>query len=509
MKSMRSLVRSESGQSLLLALIFMSALTITIGAVVSFTTSNETSFGRDRQATRAFQTAEAGLSDAIAVITNSSFDGSDTQGIGSNFTKSIPTDTDGATGTYSATKYAASDSHCTPADGQSQNPCWVITSTATSSDGKVTRSVQQTYYYNQTVKDVSNVYSYGLYVDNGNNCVFTHGSPDITVDNVFIAGCYSPVGTAVIRPSGPGVGSVYIGGLYTPTGNSTIGTSSDPYGNANMPGSCGATCGPSTGVYANSFGGPGPQTSRPEMDAPKLYKYGNSAGQPGDPTVVSWDSSKTPANGGVCSPANAFKLDNNNSADRSVTGATLMPSASTVWSCTVYLSNGNVLGSISSDGHGTIDIEGMLFVDGDLDVSNSGNYTGNGTIYVNGVVTGAGNIQICGPASGAGTLGVDHGCSTKWDPNVGMLGLAIINPLDNPTGFQRNGQGEIDATVIVNKGYSDVGGTVIAGSIIADGAEIGGSSGLVTTNGPPTMAPTTIVTTSGWTQQPNSWKQLK
>jgi hypothetical protein len=276
-----------------------------------------------------------------------------------------------------------------------------------------------------------------------------------------------------------------------------------------MHGCTGATCGQAgSGVYATSVDSNGTQLQRPQMIADKLYTYGKSEGQPGDPTVVSWDSSKTPANGGVCSPANAFKLDNNNVPDRSVTGASFMPSASTVWSCHVFTNDGQELGSISSDGHGTINITGMLFVDGDLDISNSGNYTGNGTIYVNGVVNGSSNIQICGPASGPGTLGVDHGCSTKWDPSVGQLALAIINPLGNPTGFQRNGQGEIDATVIVNKGYTDVGGTVIAGSVIADSADIGGSAGLVATSNYPTSAPTKIIVTSGWTQQPGSWKQL-
>lgn len=503
-KRMHAAARSESGQSLMLALIVMSALTITIGALVSFTTSNENSFGRDRQSTRAFQTAEAGLSNALAVITGTSYDATDQQPVPSTFSNSIPASFEGATGNYSATKYAASSPECTPAEGESLNPCWVITSTSTSSDGKVTRKVQQTVYYNRTVTDVSAVYGYGLYVDNGTGaCVFTHGTPDMVVDNVFISGCYSPEGGATIRPSRPDTGSVYIGGLFSPTGNSSIGTSAYPYHQANMHGCSGGTCGdPGTQVYATPpILSTGTQISRPQMDPYVLYRYGKSDGQPGDPTVLSWNSST------VCTPSNAFILDNNGSPDRSVSGATLMPPGNANFSCTVFNSDGDTVGSISRTG-GTVDIEGMLFIDGDLKLSNSGNYTGNGTIYVNGVVTGAGNIQVCGPSSGSGTLGIDHGCSTKWDPDVGQLGLAIINPLNNPTAFQRNGQGEVDATVIVNKGYTDVGGTVVAGSVIADAAEIGGSAGLVSPSHPPNSAPTTIITTSGWTLQPGSWKQL-
>src|SRR5690242_6624100 len=52
---------SESGQSLVLAMIVMSALTISIGALVSFTTGNEKQFSRDRDSARAFHVAEAGV----------------------------------------------------------------------------------------------------------------------------------------------------------------------------------------------------------------------------------------------------------------------------------------------------------------------------------------------------------------------------------------------------------------------------------------------------------------
>lgn len=497
-------VRSQSGQSLLLALIFMSALSITIGALVSFTTTSENSFGRDRQSTRAFQTAEAGVSDAIAAITAPSYDQSDTVLTGQTVSGTIPATFEGSTGSYSATKYAASSAQCTPAEGSSLNPCWVITGTATSPDGKVTRKVQQTIYYNQSVTDVSNVYDYGLYVDNGNGpCVFTHGTPDMVINNVFISGCYAPNGGAVLRPAVNNTGSAYVGGQFSPTGNSTLGSASYYYNVAHMHGCSGATCGQAgSGVYATNVDSAGTQLQRPQMIGSNIYKYGKSEGEPGDPTVMSWDS------GSVCTPANAFKLDNNGVADRSVSGAQFMPSGSGAFSCTIFDSNGNIVGSISRNSSGTVDIEGTLFVDGDLDVSNSGNYTGNGTIYVNGVITGSSNIQICGPASGPGTLGVDHGCSTKWDPSVGQLAIGVINPQNNPTGFQRNGQGEIDATVIVNKGYTDVGGTVIAGSVIADSANIGGSSGLVATSNYPSGAPTKIIVTSGWTQQPGSWKQL-
>src|SRR4051812_33458770 len=63
--------RSESGQSLVLAFIVMCALSITVGGVISFTTSNESQFGRDRQLDRAFHIAEAGLNNGMEVVEKS------------------------------------------------------------------------------------------------------------------------------------------------------------------------------------------------------------------------------------------------------------------------------------------------------------------------------------------------------------------------------------------------------------------------------------------------------
>ena len=67
-RTIRQLMRSESGQSLVLAMIVMSALTISIGALISFTTGNETQFGRDRESARAFHVAEAGVNDGLSLI---------------------------------------------------------------------------------------------------------------------------------------------------------------------------------------------------------------------------------------------------------------------------------------------------------------------------------------------------------------------------------------------------------------------------------------------------------
>jgi len=113
-RMLRQLTRSESGQSLVLAMIVMSALTISIGALISFTTGNESQFSRDRESARAFHVAEAGVNNSLSIIVNN--DDNDVQPVGTTlgpYAMSL----DGASGSYSLTKHAATDTECTQTAG--------------------------------------------------------------------------------------------------------------------------------------------------------------------------------------------------------------------------------------------------------------------------------------------------------------------------------------------------------------------------------------------------------
>jgi hypothetical protein len=295
-------------------------------------------------------------------------------------------------------------------------------------------------------------------------------------------------------------GSIFVGGNVVSGG---IGDSIPPgpaYAEADIVGTCGAAiCDDSahSGVWAHHFSDAGTQLLKPDINAANVYLYGKADGKPGDPTV---DWSNPTCTGG------SYTFDTDTAMNQSVSGASLLPSGT--FDCTVKDSAGNVVGTFSRLG-GVVNITGTIFIDGNIDVSNSGSYTGDGTIYVNGTAGGSGNIDICGPAdTSTGPLVSDHGCPHTWDPTLGKMGLVIINPLNVSDGFARNGQGEIDVDLFVSKGYTDIGGTVIAGNVIADAADMGGSGGLVTGGGPPQGAPVTTTVSTGWTVSPGSWKQL-
>ena len=64
----------------MLALVIMGALSITIASVALYTTSNETHSARDRDVARALNTAEAGLNNALAVLTQQDSTGTSPSG---------------------------------------------------------------------------------------------------------------------------------------------------------------------------------------------------------------------------------------------------------------------------------------------------------------------------------------------------------------------------------------------------------------------------------------------
>lgn len=501
----------ESGQTLVLTMIVMLALTISVFATVDYMLSNENAFGRDRQANRAFHISESGINDGLSLISGTDPNGTSTT---TELHGSIAASLDTGTGTYDAYKFSVGDpnytQNCVPPGGQSVNPCWVITANATSPDGRETRKLQETIYWNTQSLDESDVYGSGLFVNNGNPgdpCVKTHGGAhlDLTIDNVWIAGCVDTKGSAVIHPAADNTGFVFVGGDVVSGG---IGEPGYAYQDATIVGTCGGgICSDSanSGVYAYNWPPPGQPLQKPDINAANVYMYGNPDGTSSDPTV-DWSHPTCTGTHIVFDKPNA---DGTSTMNQNVGNQTLMPSSD--FSCTVYddaTPTPNVIGKLSESG-GVLHIEGTIFIDGNVDFSNSGSYTGDGTIYVNGTAGGASNIDVCGPAdSSTGPLVSDHGCPHTWDPSLGKLGLVVINPNNSATGFDRNGQGEMDVDLFVNKGYADTGGTVIAGNIIADAADMGGSGGLVTTGGPPVGSPVTKTVTTGWTVSPGSWKQI-
>jgi hypothetical protein len=509
---------SESGQSLVLAFIVMCALSITVGGVISFTTSNESQFGRDRQLDRAFHIAEAGLNNGIQVVASKDPSNDPTQ-IGTRYPAAAGTtyslSLDGGTGTYYVQKYAATSPECTTHAGSAPNSCWVIIATGNSPDGKILKQLQESIYWRTVTAPVDDVYGFGLFVANPPGpgaCVNTHGTTLLDIDNIWINGDFCPSGGAGFEPTADSVGSVYIGGTYEGRNNTSIGTASRYYKNVNIAGGCtvqgGRTnCDPSANIYSRgpAAGAVGSPLQKPDIGIAAAALYASAdwthptclpatTPSPFDDPAHPGPNQSNPMTLFTGSSFDCKVVDNNNVTHR------------LQWNATTQ----------------TLSVQNGVYIDGDVSFPNGantysiGDFTNdtigsaaqsNGTIYVNGVMDGSSNVNVCGP----GTLPASpsYGCPLTWNPEDGQIGFAVINPLANTTGFSMTGNGELDITLIVNQGYADTGGTVIAGPVLADRATIGGNGGFVIPGNPPGGTPTDVTTEAAWVVQPGGWKEQK
>jgi Tfp pilus assembly protein PilX len=492
-------IRSECGQSLVLAMIVMSALTISIGALISLTTGNEHQFGRDRESARAFHVAEAGVNNGLSLIVTN--DDQDSASPGTHLGP-YPFALDGAAGTYSLTKYAKTDAKCQQ-QAATVASCWVISGSATSPNGTITRTITETAYWLAASSNNPTNANYGLVVDNqGAACVDTHGTVNFTIKDVWISGDFCPSGNVSLIPPAAHTGSVYIGGVYQGTNNTSVGTSSLPYANIDIVGGCTVQgspqiCSDSANSNVWSDGPPSVDPSDfelPIIDTPGTYAKGN------------WNSPQ-------CS-GGSFTFDSDTTANGTTPTTSLFSGPS--FNCTVNDSGGNPVGHLKWDNTTKqLSISGTVWIDGNVDLSNSGTYvqdnvvTGSngGTIFINGTVDGSSNITVCGPIGSAVPSG--YGCPGTWDPNLGILGLVIVNPSNQGTAFDRTGNGELDLEVLINQGYANTGGTTVMAPVMADTATMGGNGGSVVPTAPPSGFPSVNVSQATWVVTPGSWAQTQ
>jgi Tfp pilus assembly protein PilX len=508
--------RSESGQSLVLAFIVMCALSITVGGVISFTTSNESQFGRDRQLDRAFHIAEAGLNNGMEVVEKS--DPSNAAGqIGTRIpaTGTYTLSLDGGAGTFYAQKYAATSPECTTHAGSAPNSCWVVIATGNSPNGKIIKQLQESIYWRTVTEPIDDVYGYGLFVANppgSADCVDTHGTTTLDIDNVWINGDFCPAGGVGFEPTADSVGSVYIGGTYEGRNNTSIGTSSRYYKTVNIASGCTVqgkvnNCDTSANIYSRDVapGAAGSALQKPDIESAAATLYASA----------NW-TSPTCLPAGTASPFDdpAHPGPNQSNPQTLFTGAS--------FDCKVVDSGGVTHRMQWNSVTQTLSVQNGVYIDGDVGFPNGagtfsiGSFTNdaigpaiqsNGTIYVNGVMNGSANQNVCGP--GTVTATPNYGCLLRWDASLGEIGFAVINPLNAATGFSMTGNGELDIMIIVNQGYADTGGTIIAGPVLADRATIGGNGGFVVPNNPPSGTPTDITTQASWVVQPGAWKEQK
>ena len=510
---------SESGQSLVLALVVLFALSISIAGVFTFLTSNEVQFNRDGQDVRALSIAEAGLNNGLATVTKA--DPLNTVPVGTTYTSGGTVHLDKGSFTYSATKQAA------PNCANALPTCWVVTANSTSPTGQVTHQLQQSVGWitktTTTSVDESAVYGFGLFISNppgDANCFAISGGVTVQA-NVWFNGSFCPNGNASLTAAPGAPYTIYIGGNYLGRNNTSIGSAAVPFSQATIVGICKKqntveTCSDSanSNVYANPpYLANASVLKKPDVNQQQVYTYGSGTGVPGDPTV-NW-------NAPTCSTG-SFTFDNNTTMSGDLPQTTLFSGPS--FYCSVKDSAGNTVGTLAWDNVAkTLTVNGTIFIDGDITfASATDKYVGNGTIYVNGSLAGGGNFSgasICGPPKTP--LVAENGCPGAWNSpttnppaaGTGTLEFVFINPHNVATPVNLQGSNhEWQVTVFVVKGFTSNGGTAILGPVLADGGSMAGNTGLNVPPAPPIGAPTTVVssvTSAAWGVTPGNWKQLK
>lgn len=531
------IVREESGQSLLLALIVVMALTISTAGLITFMQSNESSFGRDRSSTRALSVAEAGIQNASSII--SQYDDATDVAVGTRLPPGTAwnayTERGGAaTGTCSSSGApSAAGEGCwsatkTTASGTNQKATWLITAISKSAVGGVTRKVEAKIGALPPLTVTLPIFGYALYVGGS-------GSP--------------PTGT--VCANNDSVNNTYIGGGFTATGNFWVGNNLCLSGNNSI------TL-PSDNYYTLYVGGgikvqgsakiadPGPpplklksatvvngcndnsgsvscSTTNRSQTYAYTYNQGSSFTQaslkpPIDWTVwtaANWNSSI--ACSGLSSN-NVFEKSSESYTNPVPTRTLTLDNGGTAYLCYFSDSAGNFVGSIAytTGASSILTISGKVFMNANLDLTSNIRYQGNGTLYVNGTVND--KQAVCGyPTTPGGTA-----CAGSWDQRLANIEIVAMNAGNcastqttpcTATGWSVTGNGEFDGIAFVRgalTGTGNGGSTAnFKGPVLTDFVDkLNGGGGLYFPSDPPTGSEGVTQTPQPWALIPGTWRQL-
>lgn len=477
-RGIRRLWADERGVSLVLALVISTTLAISTATTAMLVVSNERSSDRGRDAARAFNVAEAGLNNALSVL--SQYDASGSIAVGSTLPSTAFTLEEGS-GTYAATKTGPLE--------------WTISASGTSADGSVTRNLELKVTA-ETVTvgtPASEVYGYGFFVASTTGCTNITGTTPVQVP-VFVGNDLCLSGNASISEPGASGGTltIYVGGKYIATANPSVGASSKKVASFTAVNGCrrqnsNVICSNSaqSRVYANAYSSTPSQLAKPAVDPDAVYASG------------SWSSP-------ICT-IGSFTFDNDTSKNGSLgTVDFLQGNTRPSFDCAVPKTSGSGnVGRLQWDqATKVLTITGTIFIDGGLYFAgqSQARYEGFGTIYANGSVTTNGQSSLCGPPA------VPNGsrCTGNWSPSQGALAIVALG------GWPMSGQSEFNVVAYVVGHFTASGGALVTGPVIADTAELSGTSKFSAVSEPPPGAPgaSTMTTTTTWKAIPGSWRQL-
>ena len=459
MKRLR--LADEGGFSLVFTLLTLVVTTVTLTAVIQFTTSNSRNSTRSKADQIAYSLAEAGLANGAAVLSKPSNNALDANVLPS----SEPDEANPAHANYISEYEGGTVKWWGVLTGHQ----WIMHGVGYVKDptGRtqvVRREATSTIKIQPSLKQElnSNAWNFMFAKETANDC-------DVILDNsvsvdtsLFIMGdlCFNN-SSAIVKAPAPDITNIYVGQHIQFGGSGSVGTAANKINQAQVGlgcriGTSGAwttPCSASTRVNATTIlsgtlAGEGPT-------ADFAFWYTNA--KPGPNQACTTTTGTPPAFEG--SPAGGL---NNNAGTIDLT-----PNAS--YSCKYYdipPNDTDLLGELSwNNTTKKLTVRGAIYIDGSAVVSNNSvnEYDGLATLYLSGTFRIEGNSQLCG---GVASNNCDF---TAWDPNTDNLGI-IANGNDGSGNSivmenQSRLQGSLYATYAVDLGsFAVYDGPMVAGT---------------------------------------------
>jgi hypothetical protein len=396
----RRLLACQRAFVLPLALGMSTVLAIVGTTAIAYTTSGARTASRSTADQKAYALAEAGVNDAMAVLSLPSNNALDPY--------LLPTQTvvyDGGTATYSGTLDQTSGTWAITATGVMRNPTGPNTSPVRRTLGV---SVGIDPSYTQPLNNMA--WNYIWAKTTGSTCDMTIGQSVNVATPLYVEGNLCLQNTATI-----GSGPLVVKGALTMTQKANgVGLASSPINEAHIGGACqywnkaaDYPCkGSPDNVYARTLDQNVPALTPPAADWTKWYLNANPGPyypcleQSGTPPVFDNDQG---------SPSNPDPTKRNNSV------LTVFDLTSAV-SYTCKTAGGELSWNASTH---VLTVQGTVYIDGSVVVDNGGTdtYAGQGSLYVSGTIL-IKNTKLCAVADGSGNCSMDG-----WDPNSRLLVL--------------------------------------------------------------------------------------
>jgi len=449
-------LKSESGLALVMAIGIMTVLAISGTAITYYTVENSRSTTGGTASQKAFALAEAGLNNAVSVLSTPANDPQNPNLLppsGSPATQTAEGGTLSYWGSYNST-----------------TAIWTVTGQGTyrNSAGRkpIVRKVSQQY-------SITSAQSWRyIYVDDPTGCLSLTATVQIT-QPLFTRGSLCMSSSAIVTSM---ASPVTVAGTIQTGSSASVGTSAAHLPVLHIGGGC---------RYGASGSFVTPCTSAQQVYADTQDSFIDPSVTKAPIDLPLWYANAAPGPSHACTTGSfPGGFDNDSTMNTSLSAVRLLTASA--YDCTVT-ANGQTVGRIAwtPGSPGTLTIQGTIFFDGNLVLDGSAKavYVGRATIYASGTITFSSTTQICGKY---GSTECDW---TNWNPDANML--ILVAGGSATTDFQVTSSAMFQGGIYARTNYSQSSSVKVQGPIQAQNVTLSssGQSGYPGTSRVPGGAP--------------------